>query len=97
MSALWLNKMSLICVPFPNNNLASMDKSAFVGAMGSSIRYQGTWEESCPLMCWVIQTLVPAVNPARAVKLAPVLNMDWEHLENSLRQSLTNEKVFMEV
>lgn len=54
MSATWLNNMSLIVSPLNNNNLASKDKSAFVGAMGSSTTYQRPWEQSYSPVCWVI-------------------------------------------
>ena len=63
-----------------------MDKSAFVGAVGSSIIHQGTQKESSPPMHWVrsIQTSVLAVDPEAACELAqPLLDTVWEPLENN--------------
>lgn len=39
-----------------------MEKSTFVGTVGSNTLCQKTWEESRPHMCWIIgrETLVPA-------------------------------------
>ena len=51
----------------------SMEKSAFVGAVGSSTIHQGTWAESRPLVHWVIdiQTSIVAVDPAMECELTP--------------------------
>lgn len=50
----------------PPNNMwhPSMDRSVFVGAVGSSTRHQETWEESHPTLLWVIgkQTTSQVVN-----------------------------------
>lgn len=59
--------MSLIISPLNNNNLASKDKSAFVGAMGSSTIHQRPWEQSYSPECWVIvgtPTMVLSVDSA---------------------------------
>ena len=65
----------------------STDKSAFVGAVGSSTIHQETQEKSHPPMCWVIgmQILVPAVDPEWPMNwLQPLLAMVCEALENTV-------------
>lgn len=68
-----LNKMLLICGPPPQPHQTiichpSVEKSAFVRAMGSSTICYMTWEESCPPMCQVIGIQ----NSALALDLAVV-------------------------
>lgn len=75
-----------------------MDQRAFLGATGSSITCQGNWEESLPPICQVKGTQI-SVLPAVAHKPALVplgcgLGPPGEH---SLRQSPTDERVFVGV
>ena len=87
------------CIPPPTTIWhPSMDKSAFVG---SSTIHQGTQEESCPPMHWVIgiQNSVLAVDSAVASELAPVpLNHGLgAPIGHCLRQSPIDERTFVEI
>ena len=99
MLASWWNKMSLFLSLLPTViQHLSMDKSAFVGAVGSSTIHQGAWEESYPPVCQVIgvQTLIPAVDPALACEAAldPLGHNPGGPGEHSLRHSWMREPLW---
>lgn len=85
--ALWLNKISLVHVPPTTIWHSSSDKSAFVGAVGSSTTCQGTQEESRLPMHWItgMQIWVLAVDPILAMnQFQPLLATVQETLQNSV-------------
>lgn len=99
-SVRWPNKTSLTHSSSSKTTILhpSMDQRAFLGATGSSITCQGNWEESLPPICQVKGTQI-SVLPAVAHKPALVplgcgLGPPGEH---SLRQSPTDERVFVGV
>ena len=78
----------------------SIDKSAFVGEVGSSTICQGTQRESHPAMHLVIgrQTSVPALDPAVAREPAQApFSCCMETPENTVLDHDTQERAFVEV
>lgn len=73
-----------------------MDKSAFVGILGSSNIYQGTPEDSHPPMYWItgMQTFIPAVDPtvAHEPTLVPLGYDPGAPGKNCLRQSPMDDR-----
>ena len=82
----WIRRPSFLSLPPPTKfQHPSMNKSAFVGTLGSSTIHQGI-QESHPPMCWIIgrQISVPTVDPALTCELTPsFLGCGLECLENT--------------